>query len=63
MDDSGRLVFTSVFFMDAGDYTCLASNSIGSASANTVLIDLGMYMHVCVCLCVCVCACVRACVL
>ncbi len=48
VDDSGRLVFTSVFSTDAGGYTCLASNSIGSASANTVLIVLGM----CVCVCV-----------
>lgn len=41
VDQSGRLVFNPIFSTDASTYRCMASNSVGTASAETQLSVLG----------------------
>ena len=41
MDSTGRIVFSTVFSTDAASYMCIATNSIGGASASTNLRVLG----------------------
>ena len=60
------LVVPRVGIEDAGLYTCVAKNAMGTARDLTYLqVKLqSEYCRfcLCVCVCVCVCACVRACV-
>lgn len=41
VDQSGQLMFNPVFSTDANTYRCVASNSVGTASAETQMSVLG----------------------
>lgn len=43
VDQSGRLVFSRVFSTDASTYRCVATSTVGRASAETQLRVLGKY--------------------
>ena len=42
----GTLVISPVFTLDAGSYSCIASNTLGTTSAVTTLTVLGTYITV-----------------